>query len=193
MDTKEISSTLQLILDVTEELIMEKGCQKTTLQDMIDRSGLSKGAIYHYVKSKDELFALILQNRQKQMNAAFFENVASDKGVFSPFQGIAQRFEELSHSDQVSNLIFIYLLSKIENKKIQSILQKQHEDAIQMGEEWIEVGKQYQVIPENVDAKKMSDLLNIFRYGLQISQLIATQSQIREEDIYQFLIKTLIK
>lgn len=193
MSSKEMNTTLRLILDVTEKLILEKGCQKTTLQDIINQSGLSKGAIYHYVKSKDELFALILQNHQKQINAAFFENVASDKGVYSPFQGIAQRFEELSRSDQVSNLIFIYLLSKIENKKIQSILQKQHENAIQMGEEWIEVGKKYQVIPENTDAKKMSDLFNIFRYGLQISQLIATESQVREEDIYQLLIKNLTK
>lgn len=193
MSSKEMNSTLRLILDVTEELILEKGCQKTILQDIIDRSGLSKGAIYHYVKSKDELFSLILQNRQQQMNTAFFENVASDKGVFSPFQGIAQRLEELSQSDRVSNQIFIYLLSKIENKKIQSILQKQHEDAIHMGVKWIEVGKQYQLIPEDINAEKMSDFFNIFRYGLQISQLIATQSQVREEDIYQFLIKTLTK
>lgn len=193
MSSKEMNSTLRLILDVTEELILEKGCQKTILQDIIDRSGLSKGAIYHYVKSKDELFSLILQNRQQQMNTAFFENVASDKGVFSPFQGIAQRLEELSQSDRVSNQIFIYLLSKIENKKIQSILQKQHEDAIHMGVKWIEVGKQYQLIPEDINAEKMSDFFNIFRYGLQISQLIATQSQVQEEDIYQFLIKTLTK
>ncbi|WP_175471903.1 helix-turn-helix domain-containing protein [Paenibacillus naphthalenovorans] len=42
-------NTFQFILSTTEQLIKEKGCQQTTLQDIMERTGLSKGAIYHYV------------------------------------------------------------------------------------------------------------------------------------------------
>ena len=55
--------TFQHILAITEELILEKGCRHTTLKSIIERTGLSKGAIYHYVDSKDELFRLILQSK----------------------------------------------------------------------------------------------------------------------------------
>ncbi|WP_245602145.1 TetR/AcrR family transcriptional regulator [Peribacillus kribbensis] len=47
---------------------MEIGCKNTTLQEIIKASGLSKGAIYHYVSSKDELFGLIFQNKLQEIN-----------------------------------------------------------------------------------------------------------------------------
>jgi AcrR family transcriptional regulator len=63
------SHTLRLVLETTEKLAAEIGCQNTTLQEIIKRSGISKGAIYHYVQSKDELFGLILeQHMLKKVN-----------------------------------------------------------------------------------------------------------------------------
>ncbi|MDF2935058.1 MAG: transcriptional regulator BetI [Paenibacillaceae bacterium] len=57
----QTSPTLKAVLETTEQLAAEIGCQNTTLQEIIKRSGMSKGAIYHYVQSKDELFGLILE------------------------------------------------------------------------------------------------------------------------------------
>lgn len=57
----QTSPTLRAVLETTEQLAAEIGCQNTTLQEIIKRSGMSKGAIYHYVQSKDELFGLILE------------------------------------------------------------------------------------------------------------------------------------
>lgn len=52
--------TWEKLLDETERLIKEKGCQKTTLKDIMERTGLTKGGIYHYVESKNELFAQLM-------------------------------------------------------------------------------------------------------------------------------------
>ncbi|UUZ86481.1 TetR/AcrR family transcriptional regulator [Paenibacillus sp. P26] len=46
------------------------------MQDIADEAGLTKGAIYHYVKSKDELFAMILEAGMEQTNRRFFESVS---------------------------------------------------------------------------------------------------------------------
>lgn len=70
------TSSFQLILDTAEQIIQEKGCRQTTMQDIIDRSGLSKGAIYHYVSGKDELFGLILKAKMDQMNDSFKQSVS---------------------------------------------------------------------------------------------------------------------
>ena len=71
--------TKRLLLDTTKQLILEKGCAATTLNDIITRSGLSKGAIFHYVKSKDELFSWVLKERLEEINRRFFEAAEQTK------------------------------------------------------------------------------------------------------------------
>lgn len=47
--------TVEKILDAAAALFAEKGYQSTTLQDIIDATGLSKGAVYHHFRSKEEI------------------------------------------------------------------------------------------------------------------------------------------
>lgn len=47
--------TVKKILEVSLELFAEKGYDKTTMQDIVSALGMSKGAIYHHFKSKEEL------------------------------------------------------------------------------------------------------------------------------------------
>lgn len=48
--------TTNRILDVSLKLFLVKGYEKTTIQDIIDDLGdLSKGAIYHHFKSKEDI------------------------------------------------------------------------------------------------------------------------------------------
>lgn len=48
--------TTNRILDVSLKLFLIKGYEKTTIQDIIDALGdLSKGAIYHHFKSKEDI------------------------------------------------------------------------------------------------------------------------------------------
>ena len=48
--------TVEKILDVSQRLFLEKGYDKTTIQDIVDElGGLSKGAIYNHFKSKEEI------------------------------------------------------------------------------------------------------------------------------------------
>lgn len=48
--------TIQKILDTAERLFMEKGYDNASLQNIIDATGLSKGAIYHHFASKEDIF-----------------------------------------------------------------------------------------------------------------------------------------
>lgn len=83
--------SFQLLLTATEELILEKGCQQTTLQDIMKRSGLSKGAIYHYVKSKDELLGLLLQRRFAAISQRFYQTVREGEGNWRKRWGLFRR------------------------------------------------------------------------------------------------------
>ena len=48
--------TVEKILDVAQQLFLEKGYDNTTIQDIVNElGGLTKGAIYHHFKSKEEI------------------------------------------------------------------------------------------------------------------------------------------
>lgn len=48
--------TRERILDTAERLFLEKGYENTTIQDIVDALGdLTKGAVYHHFKSKEEI------------------------------------------------------------------------------------------------------------------------------------------
>lgn len=48
--------TVERILDVSQRLFLEKGYENTTIQDIVDElGGLTKVAVYHHFKSKEEI------------------------------------------------------------------------------------------------------------------------------------------
>ena len=48
--------TVERILDAAQRLFLQKGYDNTTIQDIVDElGGLTKGAVYHHFKSKEEI------------------------------------------------------------------------------------------------------------------------------------------
>ena len=55
------SENKEKILSVAQKLFSEKGYDNTTIQDIIDQlGGMTKGAIYHYFDSKEEIMQCIM-------------------------------------------------------------------------------------------------------------------------------------
>ena len=55
------SETRQRIQDVARELFTQKGVQRTSLQDIATRLGITKPALYYHFSSREELVRSILQ------------------------------------------------------------------------------------------------------------------------------------
>ena len=55
------------ILNTATQLFIQKGSEKTSMQDIAQTAGISKGAIYHHFKSKDEIVLAVLRSRQELM------------------------------------------------------------------------------------------------------------------------------
>ncbi len=65
---------------VTVELINEKGFSNTSVQDIIDKAGISKGGFYHYYSNKEALFREILEDTVEYRKAVMldYRNTHSD-------------------------------------------------------------------------------------------------------------------
>ena len=61
--------TIELILDVAYRLFIEQGYEHTSIQSIIDRlGGLSKGAIYHHFKSKEDILTAVVDRITYESN-----------------------------------------------------------------------------------------------------------------------------
>ena len=66
---KHPEETVNLILDVAFRLFMEKGYEHTSIQDIIEHlGGLSKGAIYHHFKSKEDILVAVTDRMTAESN-----------------------------------------------------------------------------------------------------------------------------
>lgn len=66
---KHPEETVNLILDVATRLFMEKGYEHTSIQDIIDNlGGLSKGAIYHHFRSKEDILVAVTDRMTEESN-----------------------------------------------------------------------------------------------------------------------------
>lgn len=194
-DITPINASFQLILDTAEQLIREKGCRQTTLQDIIERSGLSKGAIYHYVSGKDELFGLILESKVELMNAQFIKVVsqAAAREAEGPIRFASQSMSTQTEDQIVSNSIFIYLLGQIDNPKVATVMQKLYRYAVQTATQWIETGQRAGAIPQAIQAEKMAAMFMVFTYGLRVQNMIedSSDNRIGMDDIFNVVFRTL--
>ena len=66
---KHPEETVNRILDVAFRLFMEKGYEYASIQDIIDHlGGLSKGAIYHHFKSKEDILVAVTERMTAESN-----------------------------------------------------------------------------------------------------------------------------
>ena len=57
----------QHVIDKAHQLFIDKGFQATSIQDILDYSGISKGTFYNYFSSKNELLIAIFKNVFKKV------------------------------------------------------------------------------------------------------------------------------
>lgn len=69
--------TEERILDVAQRLFLEKGYENTTIQDIVNGlGGMTKGAVYHHFKSKEDIMGAV-------GDRMFFQN--------NPFEAVKKR------------------------------------------------------------------------------------------------------
>ena len=92
---KEYNSqaTIEAILSVSAKLFLEKGFDKTSMQDIAKTAGISKGAVYHHFKSKDEIIQSVME-KQRQAVKNTMENFLSETEALSGKAQLQQILEK---------------------------------------------------------------------------------------------------
>ena len=67
------------IVTVAEKLFLEKGYAETTVDDILEKTGLSKGGFYHYFNSKEEVLSESIKIVMQDMLTSFSPIVEDEK------------------------------------------------------------------------------------------------------------------
>ena len=80
---KEPEARKSELIDAAQKLFVEKGYAKTTVTDILNVHGLSKGVFYYYFKSKEEVMDAIIQRMVDDM-VDHAKRVVEDPGMTPP-------------------------------------------------------------------------------------------------------------
>ena len=168
------------ILEASGALFAETGFDATTMQDIMARSGLSKGAIYHHFKSKEEIMQVL-------GDKMFFAN--------NPFDEIRKRTEldglqkirellKLNQSDTKRNDFNMAAIPILKDTRILATAVEANRRVLTpLWLELLEEGKADGSIKTNY-VKEISELLPLINFWFMPSIFPATAEEIHNKFIF---------
>jgi AcrR family transcriptional regulator len=72
---KRTTGTRRTLLDAARDVFVESGYSSSNIADIVERSGLSVGSIYHHFGGKAELFVALFDDFDRRSTAAAYEAV----------------------------------------------------------------------------------------------------------------------
>ena len=173
--------TVEKILDVSKRLFFEKGYDNTTIQDIVDElGGLTKGAIYHHFKSKEEIM-------KELGDKLFFNN--------NPFEAVRgrndlnglQKIREmlmLNRADAERNELNAQAIPILENPRIlAAAIEANRKVLTPLWFELIDEGRRDGSIKTEY-AKELSEFLPFINFWLLPSIFPATAEELRQKKLF---------
>jgi AcrR family transcriptional regulator len=100
-------------LAVARDVFIEEGYAATSMSAIAARVGGSKGTLYHYFRSKSELFGAVIRDDCQQSQTALFDLGSSQHDVCEALKTLGRRFLRLMLSDKVIAIHRIVLAESV--------------------------------------------------------------------------------
>jgi AcrR family transcriptional regulator len=107
--SKEHDERLTEFLDTARQLFFEKGYEKTSVKDIIEKVGVAKGTFYHYFKSKEDLLDQLVNH--------FIEKSVSTVGEM-------MERTEMNAVERMNHFFLSIRNLKVENKELMKMLMR---------------------------------------------------------------------
>jgi len=117
-------STKDKIIATASKLFVEKGFEKTTMEDIASVLGINKGSLYYHIKSKADIFSEILDMSVNESEKTLRKIRRSKVGPEEKFERIIkQHFENIQTFSLEYQIVLNerrYMLNKKTEKKIRA-------------------------------------------------------------------------
>lgn len=110
-DPERIKSRRAQIVTAAVRLFIEKGFHRTTTREIARESGLSTGAVYEYVKSKEDILYLVCRHIHSEMEQGIRAGLPTDADGATRLESAIGAFLDVIHEMQ-EEVLLIYQESK---------------------------------------------------------------------------------
>lgn len=123
--SKDAEERKKELLDASLCLFYEKGYGKTTINDIIKKVGVTKGAFYYYFKSMDDVVESIALNEANKL-IKVAKKYAEDKDLnaLEKINGLISEALQHSKTNLDHRVKYYGLLQDIENAKVMQLIHK---------------------------------------------------------------------
>jgi AcrR family transcriptional regulator len=119
-------NTIQRITHSALSLFSQKGYKNTSVSEIAKEAGISKGLIYNYYKSKEEVLNGVLQSFEAM------EQEMTQHGKYTLEQMLDQYFQMIEHQKGFMKMLFSLSLDVNELPSVKKFIHKKTEKSIEL-------------------------------------------------------------
>ncbi|GAB6189533.1 TetR/AcrR family transcriptional regulator [Marinitoga arctica] len=169
-----MEETYAKILKAAFKVFSEEGYQKASMNKIKEVAGVSKGAIYHYFKSKEELYINVLDYFESEFNDALKSFEISGIDVVRELGLIY--INEYKNNKQMQKFLIDFFLQSMLNKKIKKIMDIFLKKTIIYIEKKIKEMQENGIVRKNINANLLAQKIFIMLDSLGMYISIETNS-----------------
>ena len=129
------------ILDTARKVFVEKGFKNVTIKDIVEACEISRGGLYLYFESTDQILMEVLQVEADETDDVFTERIAKEDtaaDILTLFLK-EQKKELLQNKDNLTVAVYEYFFAHKSTDK-NNMLRKQFDAGVRVIEKLIEAG-----------------------------------------------------
>lgn len=130
----------QYILETAKKVFVEKGYKNVTMKDIVEACDISRGGLYLYFGSTEELLLAVLQQDAEEIDDIFTESIAEEDSAADILTLFLkeQKKELLRKKNNLTMAVYEYAFENKEKKD--QMLRKQFDAGVKVLEKLIESG-----------------------------------------------------
>lgn len=129
------------ILETARKVFMEKGFKRVTMKDIVEACDISRGGLYLYFNSTEEIFLEVLRMESEEADDVFSDSITEDATAADILMLFLkeQKKELLRKKDTLTRATYEFYFENEPDKK-DNILKKQFDSAVIIIQKLIEAG-----------------------------------------------------
>ena len=160
------------IIEASVKVMSEKGYSQTTMEDIAAYLGVSKGALYLYFKSKDEIIVESAKNMQLHLSQLHRMQMTASptKDPLDVWIKILDNF--MPFDSKINTLYFELVAITQRDPEINKLSAKNLEKEIEMIEHEIALQQQMKLVRTDADPRTIAVALISFFSGLRLMNIL---------------------
>ncbi|MDE3839738.1 TetR/AcrR family transcriptional regulator [Bacillus methanolicus] len=181
------------ILEAAIRVFKRKGFEKTTMQDIVDESGMSRGGVYLYFSNREDLFKELINFIDKQQVEEIdllHQNVSSTwEGVLRFLEAQEQEIKEVDES--LTPVILEYYMIELREKTKDAFLSNRYQKAVEVLELLFQKGVDEEEFKPDIPISQVARFVVAFLDGLIMEAIYLGTDEVKIQQQMNTLRQTL--